>query len=216
MTSSRARPPARGVEPCLGHAAADARSTPTAPCSSSAAPCTPTRSVITRGCRRRRLLSAAAARPPPAGARHLPRCAAAGEGSTRVRPAGERVRDRLVPRRADGRGRRGPGARAATADLRGIPVALLRPRHPGGRSRARAESDLHAGIQARRERVGRPVPSRGDPRPGGELDRGRGRPSGRQEQLLAETRQRIDEWNRLGRDVCAGFVEAAERVAAPA
>jgi GMP synthase-like glutamine amidotransferase len=34
--------------------------------------------------------------------------------------------------------------------------------------------------------------------------------------LLAETRQRIDEWNKLGRDVCAGFVEAAERVAAPA
>jgi hypothetical protein len=34
--------------------------------------------------------------------------------------------------------------------------------------------------------------------------------------LLAETRQRIGEWNQLGRDVCAGFVEAAERVAAPA
>jgi GMP synthase-like glutamine amidotransferase len=34
--------------------------------------------------------------------------------------------------------------------------------------------------------------------------------------LLAETRQRIDGWNKLGRDVCAGFVEAAERVAAPA
>jgi hypothetical protein len=34
--------------------------------------------------------------------------------------------------------------------------------------------------------------------------------------LLTETRQRIDAWNKLGRDLCAGFVEVAERVAAPA
>ena len=34
--------------------------------------------------------------------------------------------------------------------------------------------------------------------------------------LLTETRQRIDAWNKLGRDLCTGFVEAAERVAAPA
>jgi GMP synthase (glutamine-hydrolysing) len=33
--------------------------------------------------------------------------------------------------------------------------------------------------------------------------------------LLAETRARIEEWNALGRGLCAGFVEAAERVAAP-
>ena len=35
------------------------------------------------------------------------------------------------------------------------------------------------------------------------------------EELLAETRARIEEWNALGRDLCTGFVEAAERVAAP-
>jgi GMP synthase (glutamine-hydrolysing) len=34
--------------------------------------------------------------------------------------------------------------------------------------------------------------------------------------LLAETRQRIGDWNALGRELCAGFVEAAERVATPA
>jgi GMP synthase (glutamine-hydrolysing) len=34
--------------------------------------------------------------------------------------------------------------------------------------------------------------------------------------LLEETRQRIDLWNALGRELCAGFVEAAERIATPA
>ena len=33
--------------------------------------------------------------------------------------------------------------------------------------------------------------------------------------LLAETRARIGEWNELGRGLCTGFVEAAERVTAP-
>jgi GMP synthase (glutamine-hydrolysing) len=33
--------------------------------------------------------------------------------------------------------------------------------------------------------------------------------------LLADTRARIGEWNELGRGLCTGFVEAAERVAAP-
>jgi GMP synthase-like glutamine amidotransferase len=33
--------------------------------------------------------------------------------------------------------------------------------------------------------------------------------------LLAETRTRIGVWNGLGRGLCTGFVEAAERVAAP-
>jgi GMP synthase-like glutamine amidotransferase len=33
--------------------------------------------------------------------------------------------------------------------------------------------------------------------------------------LLAETRARIGVWNALGRGLCTGFVEAAERVAAP-
>jgi GMP synthase (glutamine-hydrolysing) len=33
--------------------------------------------------------------------------------------------------------------------------------------------------------------------------------------LLAETRARIGVWNELGRGLCTGFVEAAERVAAP-
>jgi len=33
--------------------------------------------------------------------------------------------------------------------------------------------------------------------------------------LLEETRRRIAGWNELGRELCAGFVEAAERVAAP-
>ena len=34
--------------------------------------------------------------------------------------------------------------------------------------------------------------------------------------FLTETRDRIEEWNALGRDLCGAFVEAAERVAAPA
>ena len=36
------------------------------------------------------------------------------------------------------------------------------------------------------------------------------------EALLAETRERIETWNALGRDLCDGFVEVAERVGAPA
>lgn len=36
------------------------------------------------------------------------------------------------------------------------------------------------------------------------------------EQLLEETRERIGRWNELGRELCAGFLEAAERVAVPA
>ncbi len=36
------------------------------------------------------------------------------------------------------------------------------------------------------------------------------------ERLLAETRERIESWNDLGRRLCSAFVEAAERVAAPA
>jgi len=35
------------------------------------------------------------------------------------------------------------------------------------------------------------------------------------ETLLAETGERIEEWNALGRDLCDAFVDAAERVAAP-
>jgi len=34
--------------------------------------------------------------------------------------------------------------------------------------------------------------------------------------LLVETRERIEGWNTLGRELCTGFVEAAERVASPA
>jgi GMP synthase (glutamine-hydrolysing) len=36
------------------------------------------------------------------------------------------------------------------------------------------------------------------------------------EAVLAETRERITEWNELGRDLCNAFVDVAERVAAPA
>jgi GMP synthase (glutamine-hydrolysing) len=39
-------------------------------------------------------------------------------------------------------------------------------------------------------------------------------PVGR-EALLAETRERIAEWNDVGRTLCSAFLEAAERVAAP-
>jgi hypothetical protein len=35
------------------------------------------------------------------------------------------------------------------------------------------------------------------------------------DELLAETRDRIEAWNMLGRDLCAGFIDAAERVTAP-
>jgi GMP synthase (glutamine-hydrolysing) len=35
------------------------------------------------------------------------------------------------------------------------------------------------------------------------------------ETLLVETRERIDAWNTLGRDLCAGFVDTAERVTTP-
>jgi len=34
--------------------------------------------------------------------------------------------------------------------------------------------------------------------------------------LLAETRERIEAWNALGRELCDAFVDAAERVGAPA
>jgi hypothetical protein len=33
--------------------------------------------------------------------------------------------------------------------------------------------------------------------------------------LLETTRDRIEQWNELGRTLCGSFVEAAERVAAP-
>jgi GMP synthase (glutamine-hydrolysing) len=36
------------------------------------------------------------------------------------------------------------------------------------------------------------------------------------DRLLAESRERIDSWNDLGRGLCGSFVEVAERVAAPA
>jgi GMP synthase (glutamine-hydrolysing) len=36
------------------------------------------------------------------------------------------------------------------------------------------------------------------------------------EALLAETRKRIETWNALGRELCDAFVDAAERVGAPA
>jgi GMP synthase (glutamine-hydrolysing) len=35
------------------------------------------------------------------------------------------------------------------------------------------------------------------------------------DKLLAETRARIESWNTLGRELCAAFVDAAERVTAP-
>ncbi len=35
------------------------------------------------------------------------------------------------------------------------------------------------------------------------------------DEFLAETRGRIEVWNTLGRELCAGFVDAAERVTAP-
>ena len=40
-------------------------------------------------------------------------------------------------------------------------------------------------------------------------------PSGR-ERLVAETERRLGAWNAIGRELCGGFLEAAERVAAPA
>jgi GMP synthase (glutamine-hydrolysing) len=36
------------------------------------------------------------------------------------------------------------------------------------------------------------------------------------ETLLSDTRERIEAWNALGRDLCGGFVDVAERIAAPA
>jgi GMP synthase (glutamine-hydrolysing) len=36
------------------------------------------------------------------------------------------------------------------------------------------------------------------------------------ERLLADTRERIDAWNELGRTLCDAFVDVAERVATPA
>jgi hypothetical protein len=36
------------------------------------------------------------------------------------------------------------------------------------------------------------------------------------EKLLADTRERIENWNAIGRGLCDAFVDAAERVAAPA
>ncbi len=36
------------------------------------------------------------------------------------------------------------------------------------------------------------------------------------EALMAESRERIDEWNALGRKLCGAFVDVAERVATPA
>jgi GMP synthase (glutamine-hydrolysing) len=36
------------------------------------------------------------------------------------------------------------------------------------------------------------------------------------EALLLETRKRLDDWNAIGRELCAGFAQAAERVAAAA
>jgi GMP synthase (glutamine-hydrolysing) len=35
------------------------------------------------------------------------------------------------------------------------------------------------------------------------------------DELLAETRDRIEAWNSLGRDLCTGFIDAAERITAP-
>ena len=104
-----------------------------------------------------------------ADARRLPRRAAAreGGGSARRPVAGAGVR--VHARRALGRRRGRSAVRRAAARVRRLERARLRLPRPGGRRRARALAGLRAGVQARRQRVGRAVPS-GDPgRPGGAL-----------------------------------------------
>ena len=89
-------------------------------------------------------------------------------------PPRRRGRGRLVRGRAHrcGRGRSTP--RPHAADVRRVPVALLRPRRAGGRDRVGEEQAVHAGVPTRRERLGCPVPPRGDAPAGAELGR-RGR-----------------------------------------
>jgi hypothetical protein len=41
-------------------------------------------------------------------------------------------------------------------------------------------------------------------------------PTGSEEALRAESREKIDEWNALGRTLCGAFLEAAARVGAAA
>ena len=93
--------------------------------------------------------------------------AVAGARVYRVRHA----RDRLVRRRDDAGRRAGPAPRRLPGPLHGVPVAQLRDRPARRRGRARAEPGLPPGLPARRDRVGHPVPRRGDAGDPRELDR---------------------------------------------
>ena len=134
-----ARPPARGVEPRLGNTARRARSTPTAPCSCSAARCTPTRTSHHPWLREENLflqrlldlhkpmLGVCLGAQLLAKAAHAPSC-----------PAREPEIGWYEVELTDAaRGR--SGARPLPRTVRRVPVALLRPRLAGGRGRARAQ-----------------------------------------------------------------------------
>ncbi len=107
------------------------------------------------------------------GVRRLPRRADARPRGRCRRGSCGCPRGRLARRRSHRRGRRGSRARPASGDRDGLPVAPLHVRPSGGRDRARAERDLHAGVQARGPaRVGNPVPRGGDPGDGDGVDEG--------------------------------------------
>ncbi len=198
----RSRPPLRGVEPRLGHtaAAADRR--------------------LRRGARLRRLDARRPGRPSPLAARgepfiqrlldrHVPlfgvclgvQLIAKAEGAARLPrcPAGPRSAGSPVD--ADRGRRRRPRLRQPAASVRRVRVALLHLRRAGRARGARAQRALQSGVQARRGRLGHPVPRRGDARHRAHLARRQGRSSRHvpdREALAAETEERIASWNDLG------------------
>ena len=106
------------------------------------------------------------------------RCSASvsGHSSSPERPA-RRWRRRRAPRSAGSRSSsprtpRTTRCSATPVALPGLPVALLRLRRACRRRGAGPQRGLSAGVPARRVRLGRPVPSGGDGRDRGELDRG--------------------------------------------
>ena len=77
----------------------------------------------------------------------------------------------MVPHRADRERRARSGPRAASSDVRRLPVALVRLRRAGSRGGARARRAVPAGVSPRRQRLGRAVPSGSDAAAGRRMDR---------------------------------------------
>ena len=211
-TVAASRPPARAVASGRHRRAAPAARATTTPSWSSAARCTPTRTASAPGCASEHAV--ARARPRPPGRRSS--ASASARSCSRARRAAPSCR-RAEPEVGWHEVELAPAAAGDPAARRPCPERFLAFQWhyytfdaAGGRRAARAQPGLHAGLPARRARLGRAVPPRGDRGDRAALDRRGARGDGTDpEALRRKTRDRIAGWNELGRALCAAFLAAA-------